>query len=238
MTLQNVPQHQALQEEPEPEVIADDSIGEPVSNEEVDNAATEEATALASSIPDDAEHQLAFAVPRSSSDMPTPEGFVNWLIIRCHRRLENPNLDISKRNMYLERIAVLRSLQSALANPLFRASAMRNMAEMADISDDEDSPNYRSNQPTSLGDAQRAHNFFMLLRGQTARGRHVNLVADALIRNESFGEESEEERESDAEMETASEARRRYYQSTQDEVSDPDLWASLHYGEFTDEEET
>ena len=38
-------------------------------------------------------------------------------------------------------------------------------------------------------------------------------------------------------METASEARRRYYQSTQDEVSDPDLWASLHCGEFTDEED-
>ena len=65
----------------------------------------------------------------------------------------------------------------------------------------------------------------------------MNLVADALVRNESFGEESEEKRESDADMETASEARRRYYQSTQDEVSDLDLWASLHYGEFTDEEE-
>ena len=129
MTLQNVPQHQALQEEPEPEVTADYSIGEPASNEEVDNAATEEVIALASSIPDDAEHQLAFAFPRSSNDMPTPEGFVNWLIIRCHRRLENSNLDISKRNMYLERIAVLRSLQSALTNPLFKASAMRNMAE-------------------------------------------------------------------------------------------------------------
>ena len=237
MTLQNVPQHEALQEEPEPEVATYDSVGEPVLNEEVDEEATEEATALTSSIPDDAEHQLAFAIPRSSSDMPTPEGFLNWLIIRCHRRLENPNLEIRKRNQYLERIAILRSLQSALTNPLFRASAMRNMAEMADISEDEDSPNFRGNRPTSLGDAQLAHNFFMMLRGQTARGRHASMVADALIRNESFGEESEEERESDAEMETASEARRRYYQSTQDEVSDPDLWASLHYGEFTDEED-
>ena len=137
----------------------------------------------------------------------------------------------------MERIAILRSLQSALTNPLFRASAMRNMAEMADISEDEDSPNFRGNRPTSLGDAQLAHNLFMMLRGQTARGRYANMVADALIRNESYGEESEEERESDAEMETASEARRRYYQSTQDEVYDPDLWASLHYGEFTDEED-
>ena len=237
MTLQNVPQHEALQEEPEPEVATYDSVGEPVLNEEVDEEATDGATALTSSIPDDAEHQLAFAIPRSSSDMPTPEGFLNWLIIRCHRRLENPNLEIRKRNQYLERIAILRSLQSALTNPLVRASAMRNMAEMADISEDEDSPNFRGNRPTSSGDAQLAHNFFMMLRGQTARGRHASMVADALIRNESFDEESEEKRESDAEMETASEARRRYYQSTQDEVSDPDLWASLHYGEFTDEED-
>ena len=237
MTLQNVPQHEALQEEPEPEVATYDSVGEPVLNEEVDEEATDGTTALTSSIPDDAEHQLAFAIPRSSSDMPTPEGFLNWLIIRCHRRLENPNLEIRKRNQYLERIAILRSLQSALTNPLFRASAMRNMAEMADISEDEDSPNFRGNRPTSLGDAQLAHNLFMMLRGQTARGRYANMVADALIRNESYGEESEQERESDAEMETASEARRRYYQSTQDEVYDPDLWASLHYGEFTDEED-
>jgi hypothetical protein len=43
--------------------------------------------------------------------------------------------------MYLERIAVLQALQGALENLLFRASAMRNMAEMAHISDDEESPN-------------------------------------------------------------------------------------------------
>ena len=107
---------------------------------------------------------------------------------------------------------------------------MRNMAEMADISDDEDSPNFRGSQPTSLGDAQRAHNFFMMLRGQTSRSRHVGSVTDALMRNEC-------DEDSDERMETASETRRRYYQSTQDEVSDPDLWAILQYGKYTDGEE-
>ena len=151
MTLQNVPQHEALQEEPEPEGATYDSVGEPVLNEEVDEEATEEATALTSSIPDDAEHQLAFAIPRSSSDMPTPEGFLNWLLVRCHRRLENPNWDIRKRNQYLERIAILRSLESALTNPVFRASAMHNMAEMADIIDDEDSPKLSWQSSNLLG---------------------------------------------------------------------------------------
>ena len=130
-----------------------------------------------------ATHQLSFAIPTGSTDLPTPEGFLRWLILRCRRRLENFNLDLSKRNMYLERIAVLQALQGALENPLFRASAMRNMAEMADISDDdEESPNYRGSQPTSLGDAQRAHNFFMMLRGQTSGSRHVDSVVDALTR--------------------------------------------------------
>ena len=129
-----------------------------------------------------ATHQLSFAIPTGSTDLPTPEGFLRWLILRCLRRLENSNLDLSKRNMYLERIAVLQALQGALENPLFRASAMRNMAQMADISDDEESPNYRGSQPTSLGDAQRAHNFFMMLRGQTSGSRHVDSVVDALTR--------------------------------------------------------
>ena len=58
----------------------------------------------------------------------------------------------------------------------------------------------------------------------------MDSVADALMRNES-------DEDSDERMETASETRRRYYQSTQDEVSDPDFWAILHYGEYTDGEE-
>ena len=103
---------------------------------------------------------------------------------------------------------------------------MRNMAEMVDISDDEESPSYRGNEPVSLGDAQRAHNFFMMLRGRSG-SRHVDSVADALMRNEYHGEEDSDER-----METESEVNRRYYSSTQDQVSDPDLWAHLHYTEF------
>ena len=58
----------------------------------------------------------------------------------------------------------------------------------------------------------------------------MDSVADALMQNES-------DEDSDERMETASETQRRYYQSTQDEVSDPDLWAMLHYGEYTDGEE-
>eukprot|EP00435_Cladocopium_sp_Y103_P033570 s2923_g8.t1 len=113
---------------------------------------------------------------------------------------------------------------------------MRNMAEMAAISSDEDSPNYRDpNEPVSLADAQRAHNFFMTLRGRSG-SRHVDAVANALMRNEDRGPNDALEIDSDAEMETASAAERRYYESTQDQVSDPDLWAFLHYGEFTDDD--
>eukprot|EP00435_Cladocopium_sp_Y103_P046734 s1155_g13.t1 len=164
-------------------------------------------------------------------DLPTPECLLRWLIIRCRRRLENSNLDLSRRNAYLERIAILQGPQGALENPLFRASAMRNMAEMADLSDDENPPSYCGNEPVSLGGAQRAHNFFMMLRGQTSGSRHVDAVADALMRGETYGDEG-----SDEDMEAASQVRRRYCECTQDQVSDPDLWAHLYYAECSDEE--
>ena len=225
--MQPQPQLQPL-DVAEPDAEPAMAYADPVSEDvQEPNTMDDDTTVSLRAIPDDATHQLSFAVPRSSTDMPTPEGFVQWLIMRCNRRLENPNLDVSKRSTYVERIAVLRALQAALENPLFRASAMRNMAEMVDISDDEESPSYRGNEPVSLGDAQRAHNFFMMLRGRSG-SRHVDSVADALMRNEDHGEEED----SDERMETESEVNRRYYSSTQDQVSDPDLWAHLHYTEF------
>eukprot|EP00435_Cladocopium_sp_Y103_P075681 s23_g62.t1 len=193
------------------------------------------AASSSSAIPDDATMQLGFAIPSRSQDIPTPEGLLRWLLARCRRRLENSGMDLSRRNLYLERIEILVGLQQALENPLFRSRVMRNMADMAAISSDEESPNYRDpNEPVSLAEAQRAHNFFMTLRGRSG-SQHVDAVARALMRNEDHGPDDPPV-DSDEEMETRSEAERRYYQSTQDQVSDPDLWAYLHYGEFTDSE--
>ena len=168
-------------------------------------------------------------VPSSSSNPLTPESFVGWLLGRCHRRLESTR-DALRIVMHRERIFILQGLQGALANPLFRASAMRNLAEMADLSDDEGSPNFRGGQPTSFGDAQRAYNFLRILRGETSGSSHVDSVADALLRGNS------DESSSDEIFETSSETRRRYLESTQDQVSDPERWADLHYGEVTDDE--
>ena len=69
----------------------------------------------------------------------------------------------------------------------------------------------------------------------------MDSVADALMRNEDHGDESGEDEDPDERMETESEVTRRYYASTQDQVSDPNLWAHLHYAEFItaeDEDET
>eukprot|EP00435_Cladocopium_sp_Y103_P054957 s1622_g18.t1 len=147
---------------PEPDAEPGISQADPVVNEP-QTFVNEASAASSSSMPDDATDQLAFTIPARSADLPTPESMLRWLIVRCRRRLENSSLDLARRNLYLERIAVLQGLQGALENPLFRASVMRNMAEMADISEDEEPPNFRGNQPVSLGDARRAHNFFMML---------------------------------------------------------------------------
>ena len=63
MTLQNAPRRGALQEEPEPEAAVGASREEPI--------ATDGTATSSSAIPDDATHQLDFAVPRSSTDLPT-----------------------------------------------------------------------------------------------------------------------------------------------------------------------
>eukprot|EP00435_Cladocopium_sp_Y103_P041466 s3521_g11.t1 len=53
------------------------------------------------------------------------------------------------------------------------------MAEIADLSDDENFASYRGN---FFAGCAGAHNFFMMLRGQTSGSRHVDSVADALMR--------------------------------------------------------
>ena len=74
MTLQNAPRRGALQEEPEPEAAVGALREDPIT---MDETATS-----SSAIPDDATHQVDFSIPRSSTDLPTPESFLNWLIHR------------------------------------------------------------------------------------------------------------------------------------------------------------
>ena len=90
MTLQNAPRRGALQEVPEPEAAVDAQREDPITMDET--------APSSSAIPDDATHHMDFSIPRNSTDLPTPEGVLNWLIHRCCRRLENSNVDLSRRN--------------------------------------------------------------------------------------------------------------------------------------------
>lgn len=84
----------------------------------------------------------------------------------------------------------------------------------------------------NLADAQRAMNFINALQPGEASSSgfstNVDMVANALIRNLDY--DPAEASGSTSPMETGSQARRRYLQSSQSEVSDPDLWL-LHCGE-------
>ena len=61
----------------------------------------------------------------------------------------------------------------------------------------------------------------------------MDMVARALGRGEQYPPDSEFEAD-----ETGSQVERRYLEATQFEVSDPDLWAFLHYGDGSEDDET
>ena len=67
--------------------------------------------------------------------------------------------------------------------------------------------------------------------------RHVNAVADNLMRmfdEEDENREEEEENNFDEMMETESERRQRYLNSELCECSDPDEWMAYHHGSDSD----
>ena len=116
---------------------------------------------------------------------------------------------------------------------------------MADISDDEQSPNYeRIHAPANLGQAQRALAFINALQSgsavHTGFSTNVDMVANALGRNATFPPHSPAS--SSGKGETRSEAMERYMSSRRSNVSDPDLWNYLHHGDElsseTENEET
>ena len=107
-----------------------------------------------------------------------------------------------------------------------RRGALRTIATMNDISDDEESPSYAAiHAPASLSDAQRALNFIRAMEQGSNSGAvmstNVDMVANALGRGDAYPLTDGSSSEVD---ETASEIKRRYRQSGQDEVSDPELW--------------
>ena len=108
---------------------------------------------------------------------------------------------------------------------------------MSDISDDEDSQNYRSiNTPTTLAQAQRADSFVRALQhgASSASSGVLNTTFDMAAR--ALGRGQQYPPDSSSEEEIGSQVERRYMQSTQSEVFDPDLWAVLQYRENSEEE--
>ena len=172
---------------------------------------------------------------RRANPVLTAENYVAWLLERCCRRRDQA-VDHGRRRLYEERVAILLGLKAALESPhgMFRASARRTLGNMSDISDDESSPNFsRINAPANLGEAQRALEFISSLQhgssSSTGFSTNVDMVANALGRNLTFPPHSPAS--SSGEGETRSQAMERYMSSRRSNVSDPDLWNYLHFGD-------
>jgi hypothetical protein len=210
-------------------------------NEEVEMEANDGADIPASEI--DAAPPAPSGASSSSETALTAENYVAWLLERCCRRRDQTT-DGDRRRLYEERVTILFELRSALASShaAFRESARRTLGNLADISDDEESPNYEGiHGPTSLGQAQRALAFINALQSGSASSTgfstNVDMVANDLGRNATFPPHSPSQSSSGA-GETRSEAMERYMSSRRSDVSDPSLWNYLHFGdEISDESE-
>lgn len=117
-----------------------------------------------------------------------------------------------------------------------RRGALRTIASMGDIGDDENSPSYATiHSPANLGDAQRVLKFINALQqgsnSNAVSSTNVDMVANALGRGVPYP--PTDSSSSDV-IENASQINRRYPQSGQDEVSDPEFWVLLHYGGGSD----
>eukprot|EP00435_Cladocopium_sp_Y103_P026354 s3208_g6.t1 len=167
--------------------------------------------------------------------------------ISRERRYNNASTR-ERRVLYGDRVTILHGLRGALASEHagFRASALRSLGGMSDISDDEESSNFSSiNAATTLAQASRAVHFIASLQsaGSSSTGfsTNVDMVAKALLRGidrqADAANDDEDAGESDeGHVETMAEQRTRYLNSEQCPVSDPELWVLLHYGEEAESE--
>ena len=177
---------------------------------------------------------------RPPGPRPTSEGMLLWLMERCLRRRDR-QVSRERYNMYNERVEALNMMYQLLTSDdeRARAGAQGMLATMTDLSDDESSPNFQAiNAETTRQQVEMTHQFIQsLISGNAAdygaASFHVARTAQQLVdlahgQNSSSSHEESNEEESDA-METESQRRRRYLESTMDEVSYPELWADLHY---------
>eukprot|EP00435_Cladocopium_sp_Y103_P013869 s693_g3.t1 len=201
----------------------------------MDEHGLDEATQLSASMQVEPPHQPL-----------TEEHYKKWFIQRCARR-RDATADHDRKRRYEERVTILCGFRASLQSPHegFRVGARRTLANISDISDDEESPNFRSIEaPTNLGDAQRAYGFIRSLQAGASSSTafstnadmvgnpigcgHVDMFADALMLGEAFVESDDD---SSGQAENQSEQRRRYLSSGQDEVSDAELWVVMNFGE-------
>ena len=124
----------------------------------------------------------------------------------------------------------------------FRVAAYRTLGNMSDISDDENSPNYERihAEHASVDQAMIAYNFVLALQSGSASSTGFSTNVDTLYNAIGAGRfvpdahTNDDAESAESEGETRSQAYQRYMNAEMDEISDPELWAELHYGSSED----
>ena len=194
--------------------------------------------------------------PESTSRW-SPEAMLTYMYSRCQRRLQVAETE-TRRAMYRERMQILRDVMASCRSndESVRVAATHMANNMSDLSPDADSPtnhmswigfcNMMDEVQTAVNVGQQIATLAQqaqagLLDPVTTSGsNHVDAVADALMGNISFPNQStedaeEEDEDSDECMETESQRHARYSSSQMCEVSDIDEWMEMHHGNSEDE---
>ena len=146
---------------------------------------------------------------------PNAEDYMRWLVERCSRHRDNAPTH-ERRRLYEERATILYGLRSAMGSPAeaLRRGALRTIATMRDISDDEPPSHAAIHAPASLRDAQRALNFIRAMEQGSNSGAvmstNVDMVANPLGRGDAYPPTVPTDGSSSEVDETASEIKRRY----------------------------
>ena len=170
------------------------------------------------------ENSLGTKYPTVMSDvMVRPEGVLVWLRRRCELRVQRQHKVIHNTFRMDVLTDMLRVCLAGMDGS--ETQTMRdNLSAMCDLSDDENSPRYRTTEEDFLTYVQQAYQAYQIGRGVAERVRRDN--AENVEQTDEASTEGEE---------TNEERYWRYVNSSLSDVSQPDLWMEIQNEETIEE---
>ena len=160
-----------------------------------------------------------------------PEGILLWMHSRCEGRV-NRGVREARNAVRRDLIAsMIRECRDGLEGDRF-ANMSGNTMAMTDLTDDENCPNHNISQDEVLAATQRFQDAFDAAMEMYERRAAMSSDVQPDAEEEPENSESSESEEPEDDLhENDAERLARYMRDSVDQVSDPEYWFELHYGE-------